>query len=65
MTPQRLHSALGEARTARGLMWWQVAVQADIGESALYRLSRGVGGLVVRERAEERLRRQAPRQKKE
>lgn len=41
MTPQELHAAIDAARRARGLVWWQVAVQLDVGVRTLNRLRHG------------------------
>ena len=41
MTPQEQYAAIDAARRARGLVWWQVAVQLDVGVRTLNRLRHG------------------------
>jgi hypothetical protein len=45
----RLRAELDRRRRQLGLPWWQVAVQADVGEDALHRLRNGVASAPTRE----------------
>lgn len=52
-----LRAAVDERRRQLGLRWWQISVQADVGEKALWRMSYGVASLRTRTQLQEWLHR--------
>lgn len=60
MTPEQLHAALDARRRERGLMWWQVAVEMDVGPSTLERARYGQASAATLRKGAEWLRRPAP-----
>lgn len=63
MTPAQLYAALDTRRRELGLVWWQVAIQADVDSRTLARIRYGTASQATRERCEEWLRRPVPPQK--
>lgn len=58
--PRALYDRVNTRRRELGLYWWQIAVEADVGTDALYRMSMDVASLRTREQLAAWLHRMTP-----